>query len=101
MCYASNGSLLDRALRGEDAGGRVRVRTRSCRAVFRFRFLATQPMRTTSSVLGESGHSPGIEEAKTTKAEVTSALHDAFAYCNRVYDTLTDAIANEAVKAFS
>src|SRR5258708_7317026 len=44
-----------------------------------------------SGVLGESGPSPGIEKTKTTKAELTSALHDAFAYCNRAYETLTDA----------
>ena len=53
-----------------------------------------------SGVLGESNPSPGIEKAKTTKAELTTALHDAFAYCNRAYDTLTDANANETVKAF-
>src|SRR6267378_1069931 len=53
-----------------------------------------------SAVLGEDRSSPGIEKTKTTKAELTSALHDAFAYCNRAYDTLTDASANETVKAF-
>jgi len=44
-----------------------------------------------SAVLGERSPSPRIEKTKTTKAELTSALHDAFAYCNRAYDTLTDA----------
>ena len=53
-----------------------------------------------SAFLGENSPSPGIEKTKTTKAELTSALHDAFAYCNRAYDTLTDANANETVKAF-
>ena len=53
-----------------------------------------------SSVLGESSPSPGIEKSKTTKAELRSALHDAFTYCNRAYDALTDAGANETVKAF-
>ena len=44
--------------------------------------------------------SPGIEKTKTTKAELRAALHDAFTYCNRAYDALTDAGANETVKAF-
>ena len=52
-----------------------------------------------SALLGDSP-SPGIEKTKTTKAELKSALHDAFAYCNRAYDALTDASANETVKAF-
>lgn len=53
-----------------------------------------------SIVLGENSPSPGIEKTKTTKAELTAALRDAFAYCNRAYDALTDAAAGETVKAF-
>jgi uncharacterized damage-inducible protein DinB len=53
-----------------------------------------------STVLGEKNPSPGIEKNKTAKAELISALHDAFTYCNRAYDALTDASANETVKAF-
>jgi uncharacterized damage-inducible protein DinB len=53
-----------------------------------------------SAALGEKSSSPGIEKTKTTKAELTSALRAAFAYCNRAYDALTDANANETVKAF-
>src|SRR6202048_75437 len=53
-----------------------------------------------SAVLGETNPSSGIEKTKTTKAELASALHDAFAYCNRAYDTLTDLDANATVKAF-
>ena len=53
-----------------------------------------------SGVLGENSPSPGIEKTKKTKAELMSALHDAFAYCDRAYNTLTDANANETVKAF-
>ena len=53
-----------------------------------------------STVLGESSPSPGIEKTKTTKAELRAALHDAFTYCNRAYDALTDAGANETIKAF-
>src|SRR2546423_8728180 len=53
-----------------------------------------------SFVLGEKSPSPEIEKSKTTKAELMSAVHDAFAYCNRAYNTLSDASANETVKAF-
>src|SRR5713226_990958 len=53
-----------------------------------------------SAVMGENSPSPGIEKTKTTKKELRDALHDAFSYCNRAYDTLTDASANETVKAF-
>ena len=53
-----------------------------------------------SSVLGESNPSPNIEKTRTTKAELTSALRDAFAYCNRAYSALTDENAHETVKAF-
>jgi len=53
-----------------------------------------------SSVLGESNPSPNIEKTKTTKADLISALRDAFAYCNRAYSGLTDENAHETVKAF-
>ena len=53
-----------------------------------------------SAVLGENSPSPGIEKTKTTKAELRAALHDAFSYCSRAYGALTDASANETVKAF-
>ena len=53
-----------------------------------------------STVIGEKNPSPGVEKTKTTKADLTAALKEAFAYCNRAYDGLTDAAANETVKAF-
>jgi uncharacterized damage-inducible protein DinB len=53
-----------------------------------------------SGVVGENNPSPGVEKARTTKTELASALHDAFAYCSRAYDTLTDANANDTIKAF-
>ena len=52
-----------------------------------------------STVMSESSPVTGIEKTKTTKPELRAALHEAFAYCNRVYDALTDAGANETVKA--
>ena len=53
-----------------------------------------------SGALGENSPSPAIEKTKTTKADLISALHDAFAYCGRAYNALNDANANETVKAF-
>ena len=53
-----------------------------------------------SPLLGENNPSPGIEKSKTAKAELRSALRDAFAYCGRAYDALTDASANQTIKAF-
>src|SRR3974377_387293 len=35
-----------------------------------------------SAVLGENSPSPDIEKTKTTKADLKSALHDAFTYCS-------------------
>jgi uncharacterized damage-inducible protein DinB len=52
-----------------------------------------------STVMGENRPSE-IEKTKSTKAELRSALHEAFTYCNRAYEGLTDAAANETVKAF-
>ena len=53
-----------------------------------------------SAALGEKNPSPDVEKTKTTKADLTSALRDAFAYCNRAYAGLTDANAAETIKAF-
>ena len=53
-----------------------------------------------SGVLGEAAPATGIEKTKTTKAELRAALHDAFAYSSRAYDALTDANANDTVRAF-
>ena len=52
-----------------------------------------------SSVLGENNPAPNIEKTKTTKAELASALRDAFSYCNRAYSALTDENATDTVKA--
>jgi uncharacterized damage-inducible protein DinB len=51
-------------------------------------------------VLGEASPAPGIEKNKTTKAELKTALHDAFAYCQRAYDELNDTNAQQTVKFF-
>ena len=53
-----------------------------------------------STVLGEANPSPGVEKTKAAKTELKAALHEAFSYCDRAYAGLTDASANETVKAF-
>jgi uncharacterized damage-inducible protein DinB len=53
-----------------------------------------------SIVLGERNPALEIEKTKTTKAELTAAVPEAFAYCSRAYAMLTDASANETVKGF-
>jgi uncharacterized damage-inducible protein DinB len=51
-----------------------------------------------SASMGEKNPAPGIEKSKTTKAELVSALQDAFAYCDKAYGALTDANASEVLK---
>ncbi len=53
-----------------------------------------------SSVLGEKDPAPKIEETKTSKADLVVALKDAFAYCDKAYDGMTDASATQTVKFF-
>ncbi len=49
---------------------------------------------------GEKKDPPGIEKTKTTKAELTAALKEAFAYCDSSYSELTDARGAQPVKFF-
>jgi uncharacterized damage-inducible protein DinB len=48
----------------------------------------------------ESPMSESIEQTRTTKAEITSALQAAFAYCDGVYEGLSDAEGARAVSFF-
>jgi uncharacterized damage-inducible protein DinB len=50
-----------------------------------------------SAVLGEKNSRPKIEAAKTSKADLIAALKDAFAYCGKAYDGMTDAAAAQLV----
>ena len=50
--------------------------------------------------LGEKNPAPKIERSKTSKADLVAALKDAFAYCDKAYDTMTDASATQMVKLF-
>jgi uncharacterized damage-inducible protein DinB len=51
-----------------------------------------------SMVLGEKNPAPKIEQTKTSKADLIAALKDAFAYCDKAYEGLTDASAVQLVK---
>jgi uncharacterized damage-inducible protein DinB len=51
-----------------------------------------------SVVLGEKNPSPKIEQTKTSKADLTAALKDAFAYCDKAYDGMTDTSSTQMVK---
>jgi uncharacterized damage-inducible protein DinB len=53
-----------------------------------------------SVVLGEKNPAPKIEQTKTSKADLIAALKDAFAYCGKAYDGMTDASAPQMVKLF-
>ena len=50
-----------------------------------------------STVLGEKNTAPKVEQTKTTKADLVAALKDAFAYCDRAWEGLTDASATQLV----
>jgi len=53
-----------------------------------------------SMVLGEKNPSLKIEKTKTSKADLIASLKDAFAYCDKAYNGMTDASGNETVKFF-
>src|SRR5262249_38093490 len=45
------------------------------------------------TVLDEKSPAPKIEQTKTSKADLIAALKDGFAYCDKAYDSMTDASA--------
>jgi len=53
-----------------------------------------------STALGEKDPSLNIEKTKTSKADLVAALKDAFAYCDKAYDSMTDASGVQSVKLF-
>ena len=53
-----------------------------------------------SIALGEKNPGLKIEQTKTSKADLIAALKDAFAYCDKAYDGMTDASAIQMVKLF-
>jgi hypothetical protein len=46
-----------------------------------------------SAALGEKNPGLKIEQTKTTRADLIAALKEAIAYCDKAYDTMTDATA--------
>ncbi|HYL62896.1 MAG TPA: DinB family protein [Candidatus Methylomirabilis sp.] len=53
-----------------------------------------------SLALGEKNPDLKIEQTKTTKADLVASLKDALAYCDKAYDTMTDASGTQTVKLF-
>ena len=51
-----------------------------------------------SQTLGETNPAKGIEKTKTAKADLVAALKDSVAYCNKTFDSMTDAKGTEMVK---
>jgi uncharacterized damage-inducible protein DinB len=49
---------------------------------------------------GEKGSMSNIEKTKKTKAELKEALAASFTFCDKAYDGMTEAKANETVKFF-
>jgi uncharacterized damage-inducible protein DinB len=53
-----------------------------------------------SIALGEKNPAPKIEQTKTSKADLIAALKEAFAYCDKAYEAMTDANGTQTVKLF-
>jgi uncharacterized damage-inducible protein DinB len=53
-----------------------------------------------SLALGEKNAGLDIEHTKTSKADLVAALNTAFAYCDKAYDSMTDASAVQTIKLF-
>ncbi len=62
--------------------------------------VADAQYRFCSVVLGETNPAPKIEQTKTSKAELIAAMKDAFAYCDKAYDGMTDASGAQTVSLF-
>jgi uncharacterized damage-inducible protein DinB len=54
-----------------------------------------------SQAIGEATPVTGIEKTKTSKADLVAALKDGVAYCNKAFDSMTDAKGSEMVKLFN
>lgn len=51
-----------------------------------------------SAAIGEKRTAPKVENAKTSKADLIASLKEAFGFCNRIYDGMTDAGGTKKVK---
>jgi uncharacterized damage-inducible protein DinB len=45
-------------------------------------------------------YTPSIEKTKTSKAEIVAALQESIAYCDAIYDSMTDTEAMTMIKLF-
>jgi uncharacterized damage-inducible protein DinB len=54
-----------------------------------------------SQALGEPNPMKDIEKSKTSKADLMAAVKDAVAYCNKAFDSMTDAKGSQMVKLFN
>jgi uncharacterized damage-inducible protein DinB len=54
-----------------------------------------------SQATGEAIPAKDIEKTKTSKADLVAALKDGVAYCNKAFDSMTDAKGSEMVKLFN
>ena len=53
-----------------------------------------------STASGEKSPDLNIEKTKTSNADLIAALKEGFAYCDKVYDSMSDAAATQTVKFF-
>ena len=53
-----------------------------------------------SMASGDKNPGLNIEKTKTAKADLIAALKDGFSYCDKVYDSMTDAASLQTVKFF-
>jgi len=54
-----------------------------------------------SQAIGATNPVKDIEKTKTSKADLVAALKDGVAYCNKAFDSMTDAKGSEIVKLFN
>src|ERR1700723_3270288 len=54
-----------------------------------------------STAIGEANPMKAIEKTKTSKADLVAALKDGVAYCNKAFDSMTDAKGSQMVKFFN
>ena len=54
-----------------------------------------------SQAIGETIPPKDIEKTKTAKADLVAALKDGVAYCNKAFDSMTDAKGSQMVKLFT
>jgi uncharacterized damage-inducible protein DinB len=54
-----------------------------------------------SQVIGEANPAKNIEKTKTSKSDLVAAIKDGVAYCNKAFESMTDAKGSQMVKLFN